>query len=211
MLRLISVQCRGQRPLRNGGGRLPGAGGYNGIMKRRTGDPWMPAPAFSRTLRGLGVHLLVREVEASIAFHERVLGARVPYHDPDFAVVEGWWSGTASADDRACEGADGEDPPGGRWLLHAFHTYEDHPFARLSLGLARGEAAGDAIRSRSPLGLGIELRLHGCDPDRAADRARALGYPVLVPPSDRPHGLRETFLRDPDGYVWVPDVPLPGS
>ncbi len=22
------------------------------------------------------------------------------------------------------------------------------------------------------------------------------------------HGLRETFIRDKDGYIWVPDVPI---
>ena len=24
---------------------------------------------------------------------------------------------------------------------------------------------------------------------------------------DKPHGLREAYLVDVDGYVWVPDVP----
>jgi len=25
---------------------------------------------------------------------------------------------------------------------------------------------------------------------------------------DKPHGLREAYLIDPDGYIWVPDTPL---
>ncbi len=30
---------------------------------------------------------------------------------------------------------------------------------------------------------------------------------VLAETSDKPHGLRECYLVDPDGYVWVPGVP----
>lgn len=55
---------------------------------------------------------------------------------------------------------------------------------------------------------GAELRLHGCDPDRAEAAARRLGFAVLAPAADKPHGLREVVLRDPDGYIWVPDRPL---
>ena len=31
-------------------------------MKKRTGDPWMPAPAYGRSLVGLGVNLMVEDV-----------------------------------------------------------------------------------------------------------------------------------------------------
>jgi hypothetical protein len=24
--------------------------------------------------------------------------------------------------------------------------------------------------------------------------------------TDKGHGLREIYIRDPDGYIWVPDV-----
>lgn len=57
-------------------------------------------------------------------------------------------------------------------------------------------------------GIGIELRLHGCDPDAAEARARARDTIVLAGAMDKPHGLREAYLIDPDGYVWVPDVPV---
>ena len=33
------------------------------------------------------------------------------------------------------------------------------------------------------------------------------GYEVLEPASDKPHGLREAYILDADGYVWVPDTP----
>ena len=84
---------------------------------------------------------------------------------------------------------------GSEWMLHADHAYEKHPL--------RGLIAG--VEGR---GAGIELRLHGCDPDNAEAAARAHGFHVLAPAADKPHGLREAFLMDAAGYVWVPDVLL---
>ena len=81
------------------------------------------------------------------------------------------------------------------WMLHAWHTYDAHPL--------HGE-----LISEAPRGIGAELRLHGRDPDAAEAEARARGYEVIQETRDKPHGLRECFLRDADGYVWVPDVPL---
>jgi len=145
-------------------------------MKRREGEPWMPADEYGRTLRGLGVNLIVADVERALAFQREVLGAEVVYSDPDFALLRGH---------------------GAEWILHADHTYRDHPF----------RSAFEDLEAR---GGGVELRLHGCDPDAAEAAARRLGYVVLDGASDKPHGLREAFLADADGYVWVPDVPLPG-
>ncbi len=82
---------------------------------------------------------------------------------------------------------------GGEWMIHADHTYQGHPM--------QGGLAGDV-----PRGAGVELRLHGCDPDKAATNAQRLGFALLAPPTDKPHGLREAFIMDADGYVWVPDV-----
>jgi catechol 2,3-dioxygenase-like lactoylglutathione lyase family enzyme len=143
-------------------------------MKLRTDDPWMPAPDYGRSLKGLTVNLLVRDIDAALAFQRQVLGAEVVYSDPDFAVL------------RACDA---------EWILHADHTYRDHKM----MGVI------DGVGTR---GAGIELRLHGCDPDRAEASARRLDYIVLDGATDKPHGLREAFLVDPDGYVWVVDVPL---
>ncbi len=86
---------------------------------------------------------------------------------------------------RACDG---------EWMLHADHTYDKHPMGRTVEGVP--------VR-----GVGIELRLHGCDPDAAESAARRLGFRVLSPATDKGHGLRETYIQDGDGYVWVPDVP----
>ena len=79
-------------------------------------------------------------------------------------------------------------------MLHADHTYEDHP---LHGGLC----------SDIPRGIGTELRLHGRDPDKAETAARELGYTILEGASDKPHGLREAYVIDPDGYTRVPDIP----
>jgi len=81
------------------------------------------------------------------------------------------------------------------WMLHADHTYDRHP---LSGSLADG----------GPRGLGVELRLHDHDPDAAEAAARRLGYAVLDGATDKPHGLREAYILDDDGYLWVPDRPL---
>ena len=143
-------------------------------MKLRTGEPWMSAVDYGRSLRGLSVNVLVRDVAAALPFQREVLGAEVVYADADFAVLR---HGEAE------------------WMLHADHTYDDHPFR------ARTDRA-------SPRGGGLELRLHGRDPDAAEAAARRLGHAVLAGSADKPHGLREAFIVDGEGYVWVPDVPL---
>ncbi len=145
-------------------------------MKLRTGDPWMPAPAYGQSLRGLTINLLIRDIEAALPFYRDVLGAEIVYQDPDFAVLR-----HGDAD----------------WMLHADHTYQDHPLHA---------EAQDGRR-----GIGAELRLHGCDPDAAEAAARRLGYQVLATAADKPHGLREAYLIDADGYLWVPDVPKESS
>lgn len=82
---------------------------------------------------------------------------------------------------------------GHQWMLHSDASYYSNPLLALT---------GDgAIR-----GAGLELRLYGVDPDAAAARAAALGFTVLQPPTDKPHGLREAYIVGPDGYVWVPSV-----
>ena len=85
---------------------------------------------------------------------------------------------------------------GSSWMVHADHTYDKHAL------LADTQQA-------TRRGAGVELRLHHCDPDAVATRAREHGFRLLDGPRDQPdHGLREAHIVDDDGYVWVPDVPL---
>ena len=85
---------------------------------------------------------------------------------------------------------------GAEWMLHADHTYDKHPM-------------GTTVSDDVARGLGVEFRIHGCDPDTAEEAARKHGYQVLSPATDKGHGVREAFIRDQDGYMWVPDVLLP--
>ncbi len=80
-------------------------------------------------------------------------------------------------------------------MLHADHTYDSHPLY--------DELTHTAVR-----GVGIELRLHHHDPDAAEARAVKHGYQVVQATADKAHGLRECFIRDDDGFIWVLDRPL---
>ena len=55
---------------------------------------------------GLTLNLLVRDVIAALPFHRKVLGAEEVYSDRDFAAFK---RGTSE------------------WMLHADHTYDEHP------------------------------------------------------------------------------------
>lgn len=47
-------------------------------VKLHTGDPWMPAPAYARSLTNLSVNLLVPDIASALPFHTEVLAeARV--------------------------------------------------------------------------------------------------------------------------------------
>jgi len=132
------------------------------------------ADDYGKSLTGLGINLLVTSVDESVRFASKVLGAEIVYADIDFAVMSA--SGT-------------------QWMLHADHTYDDHPMA--------GVVADVPAR-----GCGLEIRLHHCDPDKACAKAREHGFIVLADAMDKPHGVREAFIVAPDGYIWVPDTPL---
>ena len=56
-------------------------------MKLREGEPWMPADEYGRSLRGLSINLLVRDMARALAFAREVLGVEPVYSDPDFAVL----------------------------------------------------------------------------------------------------------------------------
>ncbi len=146
-------------------------------MMKRDGEPWMPAPEYGRSLRGLGHNLLVRDVQTMTAFLTTVLSGKVVYEDPDFAVV---------------------NVSDGSLILHADHTYADHPYSA-------------SVRDADLRGAGLEIRLYAVDPDAAQAAAEANGYTVLDACTDKPHGLREAYLLGPEGYCFVPSRPLPDT
>ncbi|HKW78336.1 MAG TPA: VOC family protein [Candidatus Limnocylindria bacterium] len=78
------------------------------MTKKRTGEPWKTASEYGRTLRGLSLNLLVRDIGRSLPFYTEVLGFRALYHDVDFAALE---------------------QGGMRIQLHADHTYDGMPWA----------------------------------------------------------------------------------
>lgn len=116
------------------------------MAKKRTGEPWMPAAEYGRSLPALTVNLLVRDVERSASFYRDVFGAEARYSDVDFAALR----------------AAGID-----FMLHADHTYEAHAWhPRLVSGEARGLGAEirllgvdpDAIAARVEAAGGLVLR-----------------------------------------------------
>lgn len=87
-------------------------------MKKRTGDPWIPAAEYGASLPTFTVNLVVRDIARSLGFYTEVLGALVHYSDPDFAAL---------------------GVGGAALMLHADHTYEGNPWSRR---LATGEPRG---------------------------------------------------------------------
>ena len=84
---------------------------------------------------------------------------------------------------------------GNFFQLRGDHTYHDNPLPEMLEGVpCRGG--------------GVELRLYQKDPDACEGRAKKAGYTVLRTSLDRPHGLRECYLLNPDGYCWVPSESL---
>ncbi|MBZ9893078.1 hypothetical protein LB545_01895 [Mesorhizobium sp. BR1-1-6] len=86
---------------------------------------------------------------------------------------------------------------GSVFMLHADHSYLDNAMT--------GTIAGAETR-----GAGVELRLYGANPDAVEAAARDHGHIVLAGAIDKPHGLRESYVVGPDGYIFVPSAPLAG-
>ncbi len=87
---------------------------------------------------------------------------------------------------------------GAAWMIHADHTYDRHPLYPM-------------LREEGGRGRGAELRLRDRDPDLACAAAARLGCRILEAPADKPHGTREAFILDGEGYLWAPFVLLAGG
>ena len=95
-------------------------------MKKRPADktPPVSAPAYGRSLRGLGFNLLVSDVPRAVRFATEVLGATSFYDDEDFAAMK---------------------LNGGDFMFHADHTYRDNVLHGVVEGLT-GRGAGVELR-----------------------------------------------------------------
>jgi uncharacterized glyoxalase superfamily protein PhnB len=94
------------------------------MTKTRTGDAFMPADRYGRSLPKFSANLLVRKVATSIEFYRDVLGATIRYWDNDFAAL-------------SILGID--------FMLHADHAYDHHPLY-VSLSAARERGVGAELR-----------------------------------------------------------------
>ena len=94
------------------------------MTTKRTGTPWMAPDAYGKTLAGLSLNLIVRDVQRSVPFYRDVIGMTVHYADPDMAALQ-------------LEGT--------RIVLHADHTYDKQPWAE-RLGSPGKRGLGAEIR-----------------------------------------------------------------
>lgn len=93
--------------------------------KRTDAQMWKVSAAdYGRTLSGLTLNLLVRDIAKSLPFYTHVLQFRDLHHDPDFAALE---------------------RDGIRLTLHADHTYAAQAWAR-RLGETGKRGLGAEIR-----------------------------------------------------------------
>jgi catechol 2,3-dioxygenase-like lactoylglutathione lyase family enzyme len=99
--------------------------------RRTDAEKWsVSADEYGRSLAGLSLNLLVRDVARSLPFYTEVLGFRDLHHDPDFAALE---------------------RDGVRLMLHADHTYAAQPWApRLREAGKRGLGAEIRILGIAP-------------------------------------------------------------
>ena len=81
--------------------------------------------------------------------------------------------------------------------LHSDRTFAAHPLYGI-------------LPEAGSRGAGMEIRLHGVDPDVACAKASEFtDAVVLAAPQDKSaHGLREAVILSPSGYAFVPSVPL---
>jgi uncharacterized glyoxalase superfamily protein PhnB len=112
-----------------------------GMTQKRTGEGWMPADEYGRSLPRFSLNLLVRDVALAVPFYRDVLGATVRYADEDFAALN----------------LDGMD-----FMLHADHAYDHHPlYRRLAETGPRGTGAELRVLGIDPDAVEARAKKHG--------------------------------------------------
>jgi predicted enzyme related to lactoylglutathione lyase len=100
------------------------------VTTKRTGTPWMASDAYGKTLAGLSLNLIVRDIARSVPFYRDVLGMTVHYSDADMAALQ---------------------LDATQIVLHADHTYDKQPWAtRLTQPGKRGFGAEIRILGIDP-------------------------------------------------------------
>ena len=121
----------------------------------------MSPPVYGRSLRGLGVNMLVRDTARAAAFARDVLGLTVVYVDPDLAVLR-----------------HGEH----EWMAHADHTYDAHALLpRTKVAALRGGGIELRVHDVDPdaaCAAALRARLRGA---RTAERQAARAARGLHP------------------------------
>ncbi len=113
------------------------------MTKTRTGEAWMPADEYGRSLPKFTVNLLVREIGKALPFYRNVLQAAVHYSDGDFSALE--LGGT-------------------QFMLHADHSYDRHPLsARVKGVVVRGTGAEIRVMGIDPDAAEARARKFGAE------------------------------------------------
>ena len=113
----------------------------------------MSPPVYGRSLRGLGVNLLVRETARTVAFARDVLGLTIVYADPDLAVLR-----------------HGEH----EWMAHADHTYDAHALLpRTRIAALRGGGIELRVHDVDPDAAVAAASRHGYEVLDAAEQQAA--------------------------------------
>lgn len=81
------------------------------------------------------------------------------------------------------------------FMLHSDAAYASNPIHAM-------------IPETPPRGGGITIHLYDSDPDMACANCANVDAVIMAKPKDKPHGLREAFIADHDGYIWAPSRPL---
>ena len=130
------------------------------MVMKRTKQPWMKAETFGRSLPGgIGINLLVPEIEPMEGFLRSVLSARTIYADEDFAAIE---------------------LGGALMMLHADHSYADHEMAGVVDG-AELRGLGVEIRVYGLDPDQAEQAARRPRPRRACRRRRQAAWPSRMP------------------------------
>lgn len=133
-----------------------------------------PGEIVGKSLTGLGINLLVRDIKRSCSFLEDIFNMKIIRADNDFAIAR--YANQI-------------------FLLHSDASYSENPLPCL-------------LPENGARGAGVEIRLYTTDPDEAEKKAKQQekvhNCTLFKTCSDRPHGLRECYILDENGYCFVP-------